>query len=504
MNGATVRKGAEGGHCFVGRAAEKAGLEHHLSSERLVTIIGVGGVGKTRLAAEVAVAVSADFDDGVFWLDLARISDEISVLPAALAVLGAQATRDDVLEDLVAGLGSRSLLMVLDNCEHVVDAAAEVAALLMTSCPAVRILVTSREPLGVAGEQVFTLDGLALPESGATPESIDGSEAVQLFVDRARRANSQFRVDDQSRWPVAEICRRLDGLPLAIELAAARVRHLDLTEIASGLDDRFGLLTGGARTAERRHRTLEASIDWSHDLLSEPQQVLLARLSVFAGPFDIGAVTQIGGIPPIEPGDVRDALTGLVDRSLVQVDVTNGGYRYRLLQTINAYATRRLADRGEATIIRDRHLEYHLSVAEDAQNGLGSADFNEWLDHLAAVADDLRAAMDHGIASGQTAVAVEIAARTADFWWARGFFLEMHRRLGLAVEASPTKQERAKAGTTGSILALMGGDYAAGYKLATEAVVLSKNGDDPETLTLALTFRPWTGFFSGHGRRRRP
>lgn len=482
---------------FVGRAAEKADLGNHLSRECLVTVVGVGGAGKTRLAVEVAGAVSGHLDDGVVWLDLAGLSDVGSVLPAVLSALGLRATRADVPEDLVAGLGGRSLLMVLDNCEHVVSAAAGVAGLLTTACPAVRVLATSREPLGVAGEQVFALGGLAVPQHGSTPESVDESEAVQLFLDRARHVSPQFRVDDRSRWSVAEICLRLDGLPLAIELAAARVRHLSSTQIAEGLDDRFGLLIGGVRTAEPRHRTLEASIDWSYDLLTEPQQALLARLSVFAGRFGLDAATEVGAVAPADPVGVRDSLADLIDRSLVHVDGTSDGYRYRLLQTINAYATRRLADRGETTLMRDRHLDHHLRLAATAEDGLASDDFGEWLEQLTPLADDLRAAMDHAIASGRSPAAVEIAARTANFWQVRGFFTEMHQRLRLAAEASPTKRERAKACATGSILALMGGDYAAGYELATEAVVLSRSGDDPETLTRALIFRPWTGFFSG-------
>lgn len=482
---------------FVGRAAEKADLGKHLARERLVTVVGVGGAGKTRLAAEVAVAMSGDFDDGVVWLDLAGLSEAGSVLPAALSALGLRATRADGPEDLVAGLGNRSLLMVLDNCEHVVSAAAGVAALLTTACPAVRVLATSREALGVAGEQVFALGGLAVPQHGATPESVDASEAVQLFLDRASHVSPQFQVDDRSRSSVAEICSRLDGLPLAIELAAARVRHLSSAQIAEGLDDRFGLLTGGVRTAEPRHRTLEASIDWSYDLLTEPQRVLLARLSVFAGPFGLDAAIAVAAVAPVDPVSVRDALGDLIDRSLVHIDDVSDGYRYRLLQTIKAYATRRLADRGETTLLRDRHLDHYLHFAAAAEDGLASDDFKEWLEQLTPLADDLRAAMDHAIASGRSPAAVEIAVRTANLWQVRGFFTEMHRRLRRAADASPTKRERAKACTTGSILALMGGDYAAGYELATEAVVLSRSGDDPETLTRALIHRPWTGFFSG-------
>ncbi len=484
---------------FVGRESEKTSLVSHLRSERLVTVTGVGGAGKTRLAIEVASAIRSDFDDGVRWLGLAGLSDAESVVPAALAALGLRATRAAVLEDVVADLGDRSLLLVLDNCEHLVSAAAAVAVLLTTSCPGVRVLATSREPLGVAAEQVVSLGGLAVPLDSATPESVDGAEAVQLFADRARHCNAKFRVNDQSREPVAEICRRLDGLPLAIELAAARVRHLSSAQIAAGLDDRFELLTGGERTAEPRHRTLEASIDWSHDLLSEPQRALLARLSVFAGPFTLDAATEVGAVPPVEAANVREALADLIDRSLVHVDDARDAYRYRLLQTINAYAAQRLAERGETTLIRNRHLEHHRRLAESAELGLASDEFNDWLDRLAPVADDLRAAMDHATASGQSPAAVEIVARTVNFWMVRGFFLEMHRRLRDAVEASPSKRERAKASATGSILAFMGGDFAAAYELAVEAVALSQNGDDPKTLALALNYRSWAGYFSGGG-----
>ena len=338
---------------FVGREAEMAEVRQLLEEHRLVTLTGDGGAGKTRLAIEIAGQILDRFADGVWYVDLAPIThpDLVPVTVARALGLPDQAG-SSVTDTLVRFINDRTMLVVMDNCEHLADACATMVAELLGACPALTILATSREPVRAAGEFTWQVPSLSLDD-----------EAIELFVDRARQSRPDFVITDDNATTVAEICLRLDGMPLAIELAAARIRALSMTEIVDSLHDRFRLLTGGARTAVRRQQTLRASVDWSHALLTEPEQVLFRRLSVFMGGFDLDAAQAVGGGHDVERYQVLDQLTLLVDKSLVVAEHIKDRTRYRLLETVRQYALEKLGESGEADAVRARHRDYYTSTA---------------------------------------------------------------------------------------------------------------------------------------------
>ncbi len=341
---------------LVGRAQERRELAALFDDQRLVTVTGAGGSGKTRLAHAVAEDLRDHFADGVAWVELARLASPEQVAGAVVAACGAhEAPGVPALDILARHLAASDLLVVLDNCEHLLGASAEIADAALRSGSRVRVLATSREPLGVAGETSWRIPSLALPPVGETDlERLAASDAVRLFVARAHAARDDFRLDAASAPHVAHICRRLDAIPLALELAAARVRTLSLERLADGLDDRFRLLTGGARTAVARQRTLLASVEWSHDLLDEEERTLFRRLSVFAAPFSVEAAEAVAADDDIDALSVLDLLARLVDRSLV----LHSGDRYRMLETIRQYALARAGDVGELEELRNRHLAW--------------------------------------------------------------------------------------------------------------------------------------------------
>jgi predicted ATPase/DNA-binding CsgD family transcriptional regulator len=486
---------------LIGREGERSTLEGLVADARLVTLTGAGGSGKTRLAAAAATDTREWFRNGVCWVDLAAIGEGGMVLPALATAAGVhERPTEDLAETLTQQLLERELLVVLDNCEHLAEACAALVTRLLRDCPGVTVLTTSREVLAVAGETVFPVPPLSVPVVGArTAAEIGKADAVRLFELRALQVRPSFRLDDGNAVAVAEICRHLDGLPLAVELAAARVRVLSAVQIAAGLADRFRLLKGGPRDAPARQRTLEASVAWSYDLLDEPLRLTLARLSVFAASFGLDAAEAVVAGPGID-GDVLDLIAGLVDRSLLQVRERDGAARYRLLETIRLYARQRLADLDDPARVRDRHLDVHLDLARRASEGLTGPEPEPWLARLAADLDDLRAAMDWAVTSGRPLAVLDIAEPTFAFWMVRGLYVEMRRRLAAAVESPHAgDEERARGLTTASILALMGGDYPAGHAFAADAVPLARTVGDHATLARALTFRSWCGFFSGCG-----
>ena len=317
---------------FVGRDAELTQLRELLPDNRVVTLTGAGGVGKTRLAIQVAAAVADGFTDGVWYVDLAPINDpELVPLTVARALGQPDQPGRSTMDSLLRFVRDRQMLVVLDNCEHLLDASAELVLAVLSGAARLTLLATSREAIGVAGEVSWRVPSLSLAD-----------EAVELFADRARLARPDFSLTDDNATVVGEICARLDGVPLAIELAAARVRSLSLAEILDSLHDRFRLLTGGARTAVRRQQTLRASVDWSHALLTEPERVLFRRLAVFLGGFDFDAAQAVAGGGDVQRFQVLDQLTLLVDKSLVVADDSGGRTRYRLLETVRQYALEKL------------------------------------------------------------------------------------------------------------------------------------------------------------------
>jgi predicted ATPase/class 3 adenylate cyclase len=405
---------------FIGRKQELNAVRDALARARLVTLTGAGGAGKTRLALQVAADQIEQHPDGVWLVDLAGLADPGLVTQAVLTALHVpEPAGRPALDVLTSYLGSRDVLVVLDNCEHLIGAAAEVVDRVLRAAPKARFIATSREPLNVPGEVSWRVPSLSLPDDGSAPGE-DGSEAVALFVERARAADPTFELTPEREEVVASITRRLDGLPLAIELAAARVRALSVEEIRVRLADRFALLTGGARTALPRQRTLEAAVAWSHDLLDENERRLFARLSVFAGSFDLDAVDAVCSADPIQRDQILDLLTRLVDKSLVSVMHAGGATRYRLLETLRDYARNRLAASGEAPAMQDAHTRWAVAFATSAGAQLMGPEQARWLHEIAANRDDLRAALARTIENGDPESGLRIMVGLTFQWQIAG------------------------------------------------------------------------------------
>ncbi|MFF3084739.1 BTAD domain-containing putative transcriptional regulator [Streptomyces nojiriensis] len=405
---------------FVGRDEDLGQVTSLIGRFRLTTLIGPGGAGKTRLALQSARPLLARFPDGVWLVELGPLDAAADVAPA---VLNALALRDqapaagDPLDRLTAALRTRTALLVLDNCEHLVEAAAATADRLLGACPGLRILATGREPLGLTGEALWPVRPLDLPPEGADAARAMTYAAVQLLNDRAAAARSGFAVTEENAPAVTRICRALDGMPLAVELAAARLRTMSAEQLAARLDDRFRLLTGGARTAPRQHRTLRAVVDWSWELLTEAERVLLRRLAAFPGGATVETAEGICAGGPVEAYDVLDLITSLADKSLL---VTAGDGRYRMLETIRAYGLERLEEAGEREAVRRAHAAYFTGLAQAADPYLRRAEQLEWLGRLTEEHDNLAAALRGAIAAGDARAAVRLVAAAGWYWWLGG------------------------------------------------------------------------------------
>ena len=471
---------------LVGRRRALAAVRRVQAGARLLTLTGTGGAGKTRLALALAEELRrADaYPHGVWFVDLAPLSDPALVPAAVATALGVRPVgQRPPAAALVDALRPRQLL-VLDNCEHLRPACAALVETLLGACPLLEVVATSREPLGVGGEVTWRVPPLAVPPAHAQrPGEVGRYEAARLFVDRARAARPDFVLDDRTAPAVAEVCRRLDGLPLAIELAAARVRMLTAAQIGQHLDDRFRLLSGGCRTAPPRRRTLRATLDWSHDLLSAPERALFRRLAVFAGGWTLEAAEAVGAGRGAPAETVLDLLTRLVDRSLVEVDAAPVVARYRLLETVREYARERLAAGGEADAVRRRHARHFLALAEAAAPALTGGERGRWLQRLAADHDNLRAALSWCWAEtappGRRATGARLAAALEWFWSLRGHLSEGRDWLERAAAAAPAGREtRASAAHGAGTLAWLQGDYgAARAHLEASLAVWRARGD---------------------------
>ena len=410
---------------FVGRDADLAAVTALLDRHRLVTLVGPGGAWKTRLAAETAVRVLDRFPGGTWLAELAPISDAAQVPQAVLGAIGLvdslrreQPGQADALTLLVDLLADRCALIVLDNCEHLIEAAARTAAELLAHCPQLRILATSREPLAITGEALAPVAPLGLPPSDAAPAQALAFPAVRLLADRAAAVRPGFEVAADTVGPVVEICRRLDGMPLAIELAAARMRSLPVTEVATRLDDRFRLLTGGSRAALPRHQTLRAVVAWSWDLLTDAEAALADRVAVFPGGVSPEAAEAVCAGGPVQAADVPDLLAALTDKSLLQ-QLPGVEPRYRMLETLREYGTERLAATGEVAAVKRAHALHFLAVAEEADPHLRGPEQLEWYAKLTAERDNLVAAMRFVVDTGDADTATRLGAALAWFWTAR-------------------------------------------------------------------------------------
>jgi predicted ATPase/DNA-binding SARP family transcriptional activator len=434
---------------FIGREKELKEIARVLSSSRLLTLTGPGGVGKTRLAIQTANDANKKFKDCVFWVDLVGLSDE-NLIPQEIAqsLNIREISNEPLIETLKTHLKPKQILIVLDNCEHLIRACAEYAEQLLAACPKLKVLATSVEALGLFNERTWQVPSLPLPEMQGPLSLKDLKEfaSIELFYERANNAKSGFVWDGRNAAPVAQICRRLDGIPLAIELAAARIKVLSVDEIAGRLDDRFSLLTAGSRTAIPRHQTLRATIDWSYDLLTEPERILLRRLSVFAGAFTLEAAEAVCS-QGMKQSDILDLLGRLVDKSLVIVESDSevGDTRYRLLETIRQYALEKLVETGEASVIRDQHLYFYLSLAEKSEPYLFGHESAIWINRLDRELDNIRAAMEWSTNSGKAVAALRMAGSLAYFcyfWFARGNLLsEWQHRIQIALSL-PEGMER--------------------------------------------------------------
>jgi predicted ATPase/class 3 adenylate cyclase/DNA-binding CsgD family transcriptional regulator len=398
---------------FVGRQAEIESLREALVTNRLITLTGAGGAGKTRLAVQVAAALAGEFGDGICYIDLAPITHPAVVPVTAARALGLpDRPGQSTIDTLQQHLRDRHLLLVLDNCEHLLDASASMVGALLGAAPRLTVLATSREPLCVPGEAAWQVPSLSLTD-----------DAIELFADRARLARTGFTVNDDNVGAVTEICRRLDGMPLAIELAAARVRTLSLTEIVDSLHDRFRILTGGSRIAVRRQQTLRASVDWSHALLTDTERILFRRLAVFLGGFDLDAAQAVAGADGVERYQVLDQLTLLVDKSLVVAENTGGPTRYRLLETVRQYALEKLGESGEADAVRSRHRDYYTAMAA-LLDAPARTDYQQRLDQVDVEMDNLRYALGWSLETSDTARALSLASSLQRLWLTRGRVLE--------------------------------------------------------------------------------
>ena len=389
---------------FVGRTDQIDDVRRLVRENRLVTLTGAGGAGKTRLAVEVASQLSNDFEDGVWWVDLAPVADPVVVALTVARTLGLpdQPGRSH-LEIVQRFIGDRRVLLLLDNCEHLLDVCGDAITRLLNTCPQLTIVTTSREPIAVSGEVTWRVPSLSLHD-----------EAIALFIDRAQRARPTFHPAGADADLVAEICRRLDGMPLAIELAAARVRALSPRQIADSLNDRFRLLTGGARNALRRQQTLRASVDWSHALLTESEQILFRRLGVFMGGFDLDGARAVATTNEAEEFQILDQLSLLVDKSLVIADEEAGGMRYGLLETVRQYALEKLAESGEADVVRDRHRDHYIATAVELE---GDDRLGEWAE---LETGNLRAAHTWSIDCGDFEPALRLVSSLQRVWESRG------------------------------------------------------------------------------------
>ncbi len=410
---------------FIGREREISQIKQLLFSARLLTLTGLGGCGKTRLALKVATDLVHDFRDGVWLIELAALADPTTVAHRVSTVLGLRETPGrPSIETILEHLQAKSILLVLDNCEHIVHACARCAETLLQACPSLQIIATSREALGVRGETLLPVPALSMPAAEKplpTLKVLQQYEAISLFVERAQALLPGFALNKQNATTVVQICQRLDGLPLAIELAAARVRTLTVQQIAARLDDRFRLLSAGSRTAMPHQQTLQTMMDWSFNLLSASEQALLRRLSVFSGGFTLETAESVCAGEGIETREALNLLTHLIDKSLVKAEEQDAQMRYGMLETVRQYARERLVEADELESVCARHLDFYVRLMAEAWDAIGSQDEAVWLERLEHEHDNLRAALSWALETDRIESALRLAKTLWVFWNVRGY-----------------------------------------------------------------------------------
>ncbi len=484
---------------FIGREKEIQALKARLQQVRLLTLTGPGGAGKTRLSLQVAADCVDQFAQGVWFVELAPLADPHLVPQIVATTLGLhEQSGRTILDVLKDDLRDKSLLLVLDNCEHLIDACAQIADTLLRSAPRLKILATSREPLGITGETTYAVPSLSFPTLSALPGQLDENEldaltqfeAVRLFVDRARAVQPTFTITPTNAAALVEICQRLDGIPLALELAAARVKGMTVEQIAQHLDDRFRLLTSGSRTVLPRHQTLQAAVEWGYDLLSESERILLQRLSVFAGGWTLEAAEQICAADRIEQFDVLDLLMRLVDKSFVVAEQQERAARYRFLDTIRLFARDKFLASGNepVTRVRNHHLNYFLAFVQEMDQTVRGADQERALAALDRELDNLRAALAWAAESSNVEAELELASGLWRYWRVRSYFSEgrhwLEDALSRSEHASPSARARAllRAGSLANYQA----DYTHAQGLLESSLALHRELNDARGIAYSL------------------
>ncbi len=488
---------------FIGRQYELKEVTELVATSRLVTLAGAGGSGKTRLALRVAADLVGSCGDGVWLVELAPISDPHAVASALAQAIGfGDRSAESAVDALTATIGQQDMFLVFDNCEHVIDACAQVIDAIVRSCPNTRVLTTSREPLGINGETIYRVPSLSLPRSDdASPAVFEDSDAVALFVARARSQGVELESDPVTVRLVVSTCRRLDGMPLAIELAAARLRSLPLAELHSLLDQRFSLLTGGSRSALERQQTLRATVDWSYSLLDEREQSVLRRLSVFIDGFDLPAARAVCGLDGIESFDVMDLLGSLVDKSLVVAEPSDGSLRYRMLETIRQFAAELLVrgEGDEARRVATAHCLYFLSLAEEAVDHLHGRSQPVWLALLTKDEANLKRAIEHAAGEDKAEIVLRFAVALRLFWSARSRVGEVLPLYIPALDMAHDGVDPAlvlEATIAGAVMA-RAVDLATARRFGERAVEMAADVDDERLTILAQVALGGTQYFSG-------
>ena len=498
---------------FIGREKEVEELVRLLGENRLLTLAGPGGVGKTRLAIQSSNKLLSQFKDGVWWVELAPLTDENLLPQAVTKSLGVREIANQPLKETLSNfLRSKQLLLVLDNCEHLITGCIQLADRLLGTCPNLKILVTSREGLGLTGEEVWSVPILSLPDPKQVSllDLLMHYEGIRLFVERARAVRSDFSLTELNALSVAQVCQRLDGMPLAIELAAARVKMMSVGEIAKRLDDRFNLLTEGSRAALPRHQTLRAAIDWSYDLLSQPERSFFNRISVFAGGFTLEAAEEVASGSDVVKSQVTDLLGQLINKSLITVEsLSEGGQidtRYSMLETIRQFAYEKFLETGESEQIHQRHRDYFLAFVEEAEPKLKSEEQLAWLDRLELEHDNLRAASNYAIES-DTELGLRLGSALLDFWLMRGNSSEGREYLAKLLERTQQWGQaagRAHALNVAGRLAHYQADFAAARILLEQAIPLARASGDKKEIAFALLWLGKTALRQRDAQSARP
>jgi predicted ATPase len=485
---------------FIGRERELDEARKLLSSTRILTFIGPGGTGKTRLSLQVAAEQFSEFKDGVWLIELAPLVNStyiISTIASTFKLREAQGI--PLIETVTNYLRGRQLLLILDNCEHLIEACAKISDELLHNCPNLKVIASSREALGINGETVYRVPSLSLPDNGTSVTSLLDGEATRLFTERAVRVNAHFTLTKDNASYVSQICERLDGIPLAIELAAARVKLFTPQQIAERLDDRFKLLTGGSRTALPRQQTLRALIDWSYHTLNETEQHVLRQLAVFSGGWTFEAAESVVG-----ETEAMDGLSGLVNKSLVKVEEQDGESRYLYLETIRQYAMEKLLESGDAVDVRNRHLDYFMEVSRRAEEHFGTPQRLMWVNRLEVEHDNLRSALGWGLESDPGS-ALQMVCSLAAFWLSRRYMSEgcnwcqaaISRAEALSLAGPNMDSTRAQAYSALAMLSINHGDHPTGQTAARKGVVLARQLDDPLQLARALHLLGMSSAFLG-------